>query len=335
MSGAEGFGPSGPGAAESPPFSVAGPSQIQLDPTRRGPASFTVSNVTGRPVRARLFVLPGANTDAAWFAIAPEGVAAAPVGGQTAAERSLPVAGTATVEVTVSVPPDAPAGTASFTLGAALEEAPDRLTASPTVTFEIPPAEKRKFPWWIVIVAVVAILVLAGGGLLIWELLRDRSTPSESPTPTDAMPTPTPSPTPSVHTQMSDTVSMRDSILDLESGAVWELTNGKFIPGGDVWFYDSNAVFEGGAGSSELLLSSFNSSIAIVPDAELETCRAAMAPGADGQTPPTYTTIVDLAVPQHVCLITGERHYAVFTVAPQVTGVPDRQIDWIVWAEAE
>ncbi|MGC5171748.1 hypothetical protein ACLQ2Q_13970, partial [Microbacterium sp. DT81.1] len=60
MSGTEGFGPRGPAAAEGPPFAVAGPASVSLDAGRSGAGSFTVSNVTGRPVRARVLVLPGA-----------------------------------------------------------------------------------------------------------------------------------------------------------------------------------------------------------------------------------------------------------------------------------
>ena len=169
MSGGEGFGPVGPVAAEGPPFSVAGPSTVSLDGARSGSGSFTVSNVTGRPVRARLLVLPGAGADAAWFQVVGE------------SERLLPVAGTATVDVSVRVAEQAPAGAFSFAVGAALEEAPDRVVSGPTVAFQVPEPAKRKFPWWIVIVAAAALLLLAGGGILIWNLTR----PTPSPTPTD------------------------------------------------------------------------------------------------------------------------------------------------------
>ena len=166
MSGGEGFGPVGPVAAEGPPFSVAGPSTVSLDGARSGSGSFTVSNVTGRPVRARLLVLPGAGADAAWFQVVGE------------SERLLPVAGTATVDVSVRVAEQAPAGAFSFSVGAALEEAPDRVVSGPTVAFQVAEPAKRKFPWWIVIVAAAALLLLIGGGLAIWFLTRPDPTPA-------------------------------------------------------------------------------------------------------------------------------------------------------------
>ncbi|MFH8251386.1 hypothetical protein ACH3VR_13520 [Microbacterium sp. B2969] len=179
MSGAEGFGPEGEAGAESAPFAVSGPAALTLDQaTRKGTASFTVSNVTGRPVRVRLAVQAGAGTDAAWFAIAGD------------AERPLPVAGTATVDVAVTVPDPAAAGSGSFTLGAALEEEPDEVVPSPTVSFEIPPSKRKPFPWWIVIVVIVALVLLGGGGILIWTLTRPGApepSPTSTPTPTSTV----------------------------------------------------------------------------------------------------------------------------------------------------
>jgi hypothetical protein len=173
----QGFGPSGPAAGEAAPFVVGGPSQLNLDASRSGRVSFTVSNVTGRPVRARLNVRAGAGADASWFQIQPE-VGQPPQPSPSAtAERALPVAGTATVDVTLRVPDQAPAGPATFSLGAALEEAPNQVVSGPTVAFQVPPpAAKRKFPWWIVIVAAAVLLV--GGGILIWILTRPDPAPT-------------------------------------------------------------------------------------------------------------------------------------------------------------
>jgi hypothetical protein len=165
------FGPVAPAAGEGPPFAVAGPSAVTLDAARSASVSFTVSNVSGRPVRARVLVLPGAGADASWFSVVGE------------SERALPVAGTTIVDVAVKVSEKAPAGAASFVLGAALEEAPDRVVSSPTVSLQVPPPKPKPFPWWIVIVAVVALLLLVGGGILIWSLTRpDDAPPTDSPT---------------------------------------------------------------------------------------------------------------------------------------------------------
>jgi hypothetical protein len=168
-----GFGPDGVGAEDAAPFSVAGPANLTLDGARTGKATFTVSNKTGRSVRTRVFVQPGAGAEAAWFQLVGD------------IERAMPPDGSATVDVSVSVPPEAAAGSSSFTLGTALEETPDQVVSSPAVAFEIPAPGRRKFPWWIVIVAVVALVVLAGGGILIWSLTRGgESEPTSSPTPT-------------------------------------------------------------------------------------------------------------------------------------------------------
>ncbi|GAA1975007.1 PASTA domain-containing protein [Microbacterium pumilum] len=172
MSSGGDFGPVDPAVVGGPPFAVAGPSTVALDGARAGSGSFTVSNVTGRPVRARVMVVPSAGADASWFQVVGE------------SERSLPVAGTATVDVTVKVAEKAPAGAFSFAVGAALEEAPDQVVSGPTVAFQVPEPKKRKFPWWIVIVAAVALLLLIGGGITIWLLMRTPAAPTMSQAPT-------------------------------------------------------------------------------------------------------------------------------------------------------
>lgn len=190
MSSSGGFGPTGNDASELAPFVIGGPSQLTLDDSRTGTVAFSVSNVTGRPVRARIFVQPGAGTDVGWFLIAGEGPA--PTGTWSAmTERGLPVSGTASIEVTVRVPDAAPAGAASFVLGAALEETPDQVVSGPTVAFEVSAARaKRKFPWWIAAVAAGALVVLVGGGALIWALIGPSSNDSPSTqTSADAGPT--------------------------------------------------------------------------------------------------------------------------------------------------
>ncbi|MGC5224685.1 hypothetical protein ACPW96_19140 [Micromonospora sp. DT81.3] len=85
------------------------------------------------------------------------------------------------MDVSVEVEKKATAGSFSFILGAALEEAPDQVVSSPTVVFEVPEPKKPRFPWWIAIVAVVALLLLAGGAVLIWNLTRTPPPPSPAP----------------------------------------------------------------------------------------------------------------------------------------------------------
>jgi hypothetical protein len=122
------------------------------------------------------------------------------------AERDLQVASTVTVDVTVLVSERAPGGAASFSLAAALEEAPDQMVASPTVSFSVPqpPPPRRKFPWWIVMVAAVGVVILVGGGILIAALTRNDPEPEPIAIPSDS---PTPSPTPTATSSESPTLT--------------------------------------------------------------------------------------------------------------------------------
>ncbi|MFH8251387.1 hypothetical protein ACH3VR_13525 [Microbacterium sp. B2969] len=282
MSGGEGFGPVGPSAAEAAPFSVTGPAQLRLGASRTGTASFTVSNTTGRPVRARLIVQPGAGADASWFAVAGE------------SERALPVAGTATVDVTVTVPEKTAAGTASFTLGAALEEAPDRAVSGPNVAFDIPAAARRRFPWWIVIV-VVAVLLLAGGGLLIWNLTR-----SGAPEPTSS-PSPTPAGPPVFAS--GEFTAEPNTYFDLDTGTVIAVSGS----GEDVYFYP-------GGGSGELgVVGQGPPRLAVVDEPTFADCEAAT--DYDDINAQNVVLLPDRET--YVCVrFTDQQRRAVMTIGP-------------------
>ncbi len=279
-----------------PPFAVAGPAQVGLDDSRLGSGAFTMSNLTGRPVRARVFVQPGAGADASWFEVS---------GG---AERALPPAGTATVDVAVRVPEKAPAGTFSFQLGAALEEAPDQVVSGPTVSFEVPAIRDEPFPWWIVIVAVVALLVLGGGGLLIWNLTR----------PPDAGPTQTPTSAPPRAVFRADefTFSQPTTDVDLDTGAV---TAG-IRQGADLSL--SDADFIAVPADRPILIFAFVEGVAVVDQGDFETCRSAtlgefveVADGADAT----------------VCTLTSEGRVAMLEIASVPGEHSTRQIAYTVW----
>jgi hypothetical protein len=216
---------------------------VVLDAARAGAGSFTVSNVTGRPVRARLLVLPGAGADASWFQVEGE------------SERMLPVAGTTTVDVSVRLKDSVPAGSYSFVLGAALEESPDQVVPGPTVSFEAKPG-RRRFPWWIVIVAAAAVLLLAAGGILIWSLTRPAAEPTTSPTPTQAGPP----------VYLSDVfLATPDMWFDLDESR----STGVPVGGEDVYFYQ-------GAGSGELgVVGQGPPRLAIVDEPTFAACEAA------------------------------------------------------------
>jgi hypothetical protein len=297
MSGGD-FGPVAPAAGEGPPFAVAGPSAVTLDAARSASVSFTVSNVSGRPVRARVLVLPGAGADASWFSVVGE------------SERALPVAGTTIVDVAVKVSEKAPAGAASFVLGAALEEAPDRVVSSPTVSVQVPPPKPKPFPWWIVIVAVVALLLLVGGGILIWSLTRPDPKPSPSPSPS-ATQTPTPTEHPVLDTGsflFEDNGMTVDLDIDSPDGII------------DITLIDPDLQVIPFNRPTTLIA---QRGLAIVPNPDFETCReASLASQVD---------IAEGARRTLVCVLTSANRLALLAFGPQIDGSSRRQVSITLW----
>ncbi|KQZ07232.1 hypothetical protein ASD19_12310 [Microbacterium sp. Root53] len=296
----DGFGPTAPAAGATPPFVVAGPTQLALDGGRRGRASFTVSNVSGRPVRARLIVTPGPDAAAGWFTIAGD------------AERSLPLAGTTTVDVDVAVPADAPEGARAFTLGAALEESPDQVVPGPTVALAVAPAGRRRFPWWIVIVAAVALVVLAGGGILIWMLTRPEAVgPGPSPTPSPSeTPTPTPVPTgPAVILQTTVVQDTTPVYADLDEDGE-----------PDILLTDNDFSFL--AFSHPTFVYGLMRGVEFIGEPRFDLCRDVMLRDS--------VEIQDGWPTSYVCTFTTGGHAAVLEVGPTGAGEP-REIAVTVW----
>ncbi len=151
------FGPKRRADAAGAPFSVTGPPSISLDSSRRGVASFVVTNTSGRSVIARLLPQGLDGTDNAWVSLVGD------------IERPLGVDATLTAEVAVEVPADAAAGQHAMRLDVAVEEAPDRVTTGQVVSFSVPEPRKKRFPVWIIAVIVVALLAIAVG---VWLILR-------------------------------------------------------------------------------------------------------------------------------------------------------------------
>jgi hypothetical protein len=134
----------------SSPFAItAATNSVRLNESRRGEATFTVFNASGRPIRGRARLATEDPAAESWISLA--GVS----------ERDFSIAGTHQYTVRIAVPPDAPPGNPSFRLDMVGVENPDEeYTQGPSVTFQVPEAKPRKpFPWW--------ILALAGGGLLV------------------------------------------------------------------------------------------------------------------------------------------------------------------------
>lgn len=123
---------------------------------RTGQLAFTVSNIAGRPMRTRLRLVPQEPAKIGWLAI------------QGGEERMLALGATENYTVTVTVPPDVPAGSYTFRADAVGEDSPDEdFATGPTVSLTVPAAAaKPKFPWWIVVAAVVVLAI--GAGLFIF-----------------------------------------------------------------------------------------------------------------------------------------------------------------------
>jgi hypothetical protein len=105
---------------------TAATNRIDLNGERRAETSFTVSNASGRPLRARVRVAPTAPALPDWFG----------VGGE--AERPFPADGTQQFTVQIAVPPEAATGSYAFRLDALNLENPDGdYVQGPAVAFEV------------------------------------------------------------------------------------------------------------------------------------------------------------------------------------------------------
>ena len=139
------------------PFAVTAPPELRLADNRTATTTFTVTNLTGRPVRARL--LPRGRNGAAdsWMSIS----------GPT--EVPLGVAGTVAVPVTVSVPPTAPEGQHLLVLEVVAEDDTETVSGQ-AVAFTVParsPAPVRRRRNWLKVVLIIVGSLLALIGLLV------------------------------------------------------------------------------------------------------------------------------------------------------------------------
>ena len=166
--------PEGTAAPGGPlPFAVTGPGDLQLAPDRTGTTTFTVTNLTGRPVRVRLQPKSATAEHDSWYSVAGD------------PEVPMTVGATITVDVRAKVPAGAAAGQDSLHLRAVDEADPEQLTDGQPVAVAIPaaPEPKKKSPF--VLIGVLALVVLlVGGGAIWWFLLRKPATPVATERPT-------------------------------------------------------------------------------------------------------------------------------------------------------
>src|SRR5689334_10789021 len=108
------------------PFTITtGSNTVVLNADRRGEAAFTVTNISGRPLRGRGVPQPLGATGAGWLSIAGQ------------AERDFDIGTTQQYSVQVAVPPDAAPGSYTFRLDAVGVTNPDEIfTQGPVVTFQ-------------------------------------------------------------------------------------------------------------------------------------------------------------------------------------------------------
>ncbi len=179
------------------PFAItAASNSIFLDKDRRATAAFTITNVSGRPLRGRVRLTFPNEAVAPWVSV---------VG---AAERDFAIAASQQITVQVAVPPAAPPGQYTFRLDMVGVDNPDEEFAEgPSVAFDVPqPVAPKPFPFWILGVGALVLLLLVGGGVGAYIITRPTPTPipHASPTPTstvtatplpNATPTDTPTPT--------------------------------------------------------------------------------------------------------------------------------------------
>lgn len=136
----------------SSPFTIttATPA-IQLDASRHGVATFTVTNTTAHPIRGRADLSAETPGVEAWLAV------------EGPRERDFAEQGTEQYAVGVRVPTNAAPGRYAFGLSMVGVDDPDELfSEGPRVEFEVmqPVKPRRPFPWWIV-AAVVGVLAIA------------------------------------------------------------------------------------------------------------------------------------------------------------------------------
>ncbi|GAA2095452.1 hypothetical protein GCM10009841_06580 [Microlunatus panaciterrae] len=152
------------------PFTVTAPAELKLAPDRTGTTTFTVTNLTGRPVRARL--MPRGDRGAETFSFAV-------VGG---AEIPMSVGSTITADVRVVVPPTAPAGQHLLILEVVAEDDTETVVGQ-SVAFSVgapsvvPVRPRRKYHWLrialIVLLSLFALIGLLVVGIIVLAVVSN------------------------------------------------------------------------------------------------------------------------------------------------------------------
>lgn len=151
------------------PFAVTGSGDLTLTADRTGTTTFTVTNLTGRPLRVRLQPKGTDPAQNGWYRMA----------GDT--EVQMAVGATISVDVKAKVPDAIAEGSYPMFLRAVDEGDPELITDGQPVTVRVPKAAPApRFPLVPVLIAVLVVL-LAGGGALWWFVIRKPAPPAAAP----------------------------------------------------------------------------------------------------------------------------------------------------------
>jgi hypothetical protein len=136
--------------------------ELSLGTARHGTAEYTVRNLTGKRLRARVWITPLESAAAGWFAI------------DGATELLFEVGAEQSVRVSVAADPKAAPGHYSFRLDVASATEPDDEWANgPAVVFELAAPEvqpRRPFRWRRVALGAGGLLAFTGGAAVAFML---------------------------------------------------------------------------------------------------------------------------------------------------------------------
>ena len=138
---------------------TAASDNVRLDGKGQAGVAFTVTNVSGRPLKGHANPVPSDPSAKQWITIT----------GDT--DRDFAAGASQQFKVQVAVPTAAKPGKYNFRLDVVSTENPDEdYTQGPTVAFELKaqaPKEHKPFPWWILIVGFVVLIALGVGLFLL------------------------------------------------------------------------------------------------------------------------------------------------------------------------
>ncbi len=166
------LGPPDPAPQPAAGFSITGPAEVTLGADRSAVTTFSVTNVTGRPVRVRLRPQPGGSADAGWLSLVGD------------SERPVAIAATLSVDVKIAVPPTAPAGAAAVRLDVVAEDNTEVVTGQ-SVAFIVPAPVVKGRPRWLIPAVIAAVVLLVAAG--VYFVVKPSSPPPVA-APTNLVP---------------------------------------------------------------------------------------------------------------------------------------------------